>query len=157
MVRIDPADGAPELVELAWGLEPFSPEQKPFRYIRSEGREFPSHRCLIPASEFHLRSKGRSYWVALASGDWFYFAGIWRPASRSWPEAFAIVTIEANADVLPLQDRQGHVILRGEQMAWLQGPLPKGDELRPLPEGTFVSEIMAPPLRRQARLPLHAG
>jgi putative SOS response-associated peptidase YedK len=154
VVRIDPADGVPELVELAWGLEPFAGEQKPFRYIRSEGREFPSHRCLIPASEFHVRKGGRSYRVVLASGDWFYFAGIWRPASAIWPEAFAIVTIEANADVQPLQERQGHVILRGQHMAWLQGASSKGDELRPLPEGAFVREEIQRQPQRQAGLTL---
>ena len=156
VVRIDPPDGAPELVELAWGLEPFAGEQKPFRYIRSEGREFPSHRCLIPASEFHVRKGGRSWRVALASGDWFYFAGIWRPASAMWPEAFAIITIEASADVQPLQDRQGHVIRRGEHMAWLQGALSKGEDLRALPEGTYVREQAGGQLGRQAGLPLHS-
>jgi len=156
VVRIDPADGAPELVELAWGLEPYAGEQKPFRYIRSEGREFPSHRCLVPASEFHVRKAGRSFRVALASGDWFYFAGIWRPASAMWPEAFAIITIEASADVQPLQERQGHVIRRGEHMAWLEGTLSKGDELRPLPAGTYVREQVRGQPGRQAGLPLHS-
>ena len=87
----------------------------------------------------------------------FYFAGLWQPATRTRPEAFAIVTTEANADILPFQDRQGHVIQRGEHMGWLQGPPAKGGDLQPLPAGTFVCEELRPQARRQARLPLHAG
>jgi putative SOS response-associated peptidase YedK len=73
-----------------------------------------------------------------------------------WPEAFAIITIEANADVQPLQDRQGHVIRRGEHMAWLQGALSKGEDLRALPGGTYVSEQVGRQPARQAGLPLHS-
>ena len=39
-----------ELVELHWGLKPHSPEHRPLINIRAEGRRFPSHRCLLPAS-----------------------------------------------------------------------------------------------------------
>ena len=151
VVRLDADDGVPELVELPWGLEPFTPDQKPFRYIRSEGRTFPTHRCLVPASEFHLRSSGRTYRVALRSGDWFYFAGVWRPKTAMWPEAFAIITTEANPDVAPYQDRQGVVIVRGEHCRWLQQP-DADERLATLPGNSFDVEEMVRSGRRQRAL-----
>jgi putative SOS response-associated peptidase YedK len=110
--------GDVEMVELPWGLQPHE-RGRPFTVVRAEGRDFPSHRCLVPASEFRHRSRGRYYGFSLADGDWFYFAGIWRPATRDWPEAYAILTIAANADIAPYHDRQMAVVRRDERMAWL--------------------------------------
>ena len=70
----------------------------------------------MPASQF----RHRSFSFSLANGDWFYFAGIWRPATPDWPEAYAILTIEANADIAPLHDRQMAVLTRDQRMAWLR-------------------------------------
>jgi putative SOS response-associated peptidase YedK len=39
-------------VELPWGLQPRERGGRPFTVVRAEGRTFPSHRCLVPASEF---------------------------------------------------------------------------------------------------------
>ncbi|RUX07093.1 SOS response-associated peptidase, partial [Mesorhizobium sp. M8A.F.Ca.ET.059.01.1.1] len=91
-------DGDVEMVELPWGLQPREAEGRPFSVVRAEGRTFPSHRCLIPASEFRHRSHGKHYCLSLSNGDWFYFAGIWQPATRQWPEAYAILTTTANDD-----------------------------------------------------------
>src|ERR1700686_3668631 len=77
----------------AGGLGPGPSSDRPFTVSRAEGRTIPTHRCLVPASEFRLRSRGRAYRVSLADGDWFYFAGIWRPAKPDWPEAYAILTV----------------------------------------------------------------
>ncbi|RUV90834.1 SOS response-associated peptidase, partial [Mesorhizobium sp. M5C.F.Ca.IN.020.14.1.1] len=82
--------GGVEMVERPWGFQPEQPGGRPFTVIRAEGRTFPSHRCLVPASEFRHRSRGKHYGFSLADSDWFYFAGIWRPATRDWPEAYAI-------------------------------------------------------------------
>jgi putative SOS response-associated peptidase YedK len=88
----------------------------PFTLARAEGRRFPSHRCLVPASEFLMSRHGQRYRFSLADGDWFYFAGIWQPASEGWPEAYAILTIEANADVARYHDRQMAVLRRRQRM-----------------------------------------
>ncbi|WP_164740518.1 SOS response-associated peptidase family protein [Rhizobium chutanense] len=126
-------DGDVEMVELLWGLRPRDGGPRAVNVVRSEGRTFPTHRCLVPASEF----RHKSFSFSLANGDWFYFAGIWRQASEDWPEAYAILTIEANADIAPYHDRQMAVLTRDQRMAWLDG-LPAEDEiLRPLPAGTF--------------------
>ncbi|MGZ2461758.1 SOS response-associated peptidase family protein [Rhizobium anhuiense] len=126
-------DGDVEMVELPWGLRPRDGRPRAVNLVRSEGRTFPTHRCLVPASEF----RHRSFSFSLANGDWFYFAGIWRPATDGWPEAYAILTIEANADIAPHHDRQMAVLTRDHRMAWLDGLLPEDEILRPLPAGTF--------------------
>lgn len=123
-----------EMVELPWGMQPPRPGDRPRRVIRAEGRTFhPGHRCLVPVSEFW----GRRYTASLADGDWFYFAGIWRPATVDWPEAYAILTIDANRDIAPYHDRQMAVLRRSQRLAWLDGTRPERELLRPLPAGSF--------------------
>ncbi|TIS05623.1 MAG: SOS response-associated peptidase, partial [Mesorhizobium sp.] len=133
--------GNVEMVELPWGLEPRERGGRPFTVIRAEGRSFASHRCLIPASEFRHRSRGKHYSFSLADSDWFYFAGIWRPATADWPEAFAILTIEANADVAPFHDRQMAVLRRDQRMVWLDPTSREEALLRPLPAQTFKTRL----------------
>lgn len=138
-------DDGVEMVELAWGLRPKQPGERPFTLVRAEGRTFPSHRCLVPASEFLVSRRDQRYGFSLADGDWFYFAGIWRPASEGWPEAYAILTIAANADVAPYQDRQMAVLRRAQRMDWLDGSMSEHEVLRPLRRKTFqVERIRAP-------------
>ncbi|MDW9686701.1 SOS response-associated peptidase [Sinorhizobium meliloti] len=126
-------DGDVEMVELPWGLRPRDGDARAVNVVRSKGRTFPTHRCLVPASEFRHRTFGFS----LANGDWFYFAGIWRPAINDWPESYAILTIEANDDLAPFHDRQMVVLRREQRMAWFDGLVPEGEILRRLPAGTF--------------------
>lgn len=98
---------------------------------------FPTNRCLVQASEFRHRSGGKNFSFSLANGDWFYFAGIWRQASNGLSEAYAILTIEANADIAPYHDRQMAVLTRHQRMDWLDGIMPEEEILRPLPARTF--------------------
>ena len=65
------------------------------------------------------RSGSKSFSFSLANGDWFYFAGIWRPATDLWPEAYAILTIDANPDIAPYRDRQMAVLTREQRVDWL--------------------------------------
>ncbi len=129
-----------EMVELPWGLRPREPGGRPFHLVRSEGRNFPSHRCLVPATEFRISRQGRSYRFSLADGDWFYFAGIWRPASADWPEAYAVLTVAANAEVAPYHERQMAVLRRQQRMDWLDVSRPEHELLKPLPRRTFDVE-----------------
>ncbi|TCN34147.1 hypothetical protein EV184_102459 [Sinorhizobium americanum] len=93
------------MVELPWGLRPRDGGPRVVNVIRSEGRTFPTHRCLDPASEF----RHTSFTFSLANGDWFHFAGIWRPAAEDWPKAYAILTIECRyRAVLRLADGGAH-------------------------------------------------
>lgn len=129
--------GDVEMVELHWGLQPRVAEGRPFTVVRAEGRTFPSYRCLIPASEFRHRSHGKHYSFSLTNGDWFYFAGIWRPATRQRPESYAILTTTANDDVSPYHDRQMAVLRRDQRMDWLNLTMPENELLQPLPTGSF--------------------
>lgn len=61
--------GGVEMVELTWGLRPRDAGGRPFTLIRAEGRTFPSHRCLVPASEIHHVGRGGPYAYTLADGD----------------------------------------------------------------------------------------
>jgi len=129
--------GDVEMLKLRWGLQPRQPQARPLTVVSAEGRTFPSHRCLVPASGFRHRRKGNAYSFSLADGDWFYFGGLWRPASRDWPEAYAILTIPANEDIAPIHDRRMAVLRRDQRMAWLDLTVPEEDLLRPLAAGTF--------------------
>lgn len=130
-----------ELVELHWGLKPRSPEDRPAINIRLEGRRFPSHRCLVPASEFFYSTgsgRQRTRWkFTLADGEPFYFAGIWLAAEEDWPEAYAVLTTAADPDVAPYNDRLMAVIRREDRMAWLDLTTPEEELLHPLPAGSF--------------------
>ena len=139
IIRRD-CDGSMEMVTARWGLRPKELDQRPFNVVRAEGRTFEGHRCLIPASKFSFQHEGRGYRFTLMCGDWFYFAGIWRHAYPDWPEAYAALTIEANMDVAPYNDRQMAVILRRDRMAWIDATQPDEGLLRPLPAGTFMVE-----------------
>ena len=140
IIRRDPLDGKPELVELAWGLAPRGPDERPFRFVRSEGREFTTHRCLIPASEFHVAANNRRYRFRLEDGNWFYLAGIWRPATRDWPASYAVLTVPANPEVARYQDRQGALIRRNRHMPWLDLSLPEAEQMVTPPARTFIVE-----------------
>jgi putative SOS response-associated peptidase YedK len=130
-------DGDVEMVELPWGLRPLDGGPRGVNVVRSEGRRFATHRCLVPASEFRHRNGGKNFSFSLANGDWFYFAGIWRPAGSGWSEAYAILTIEANPDIAPYHDRQMAVLTRDQRMDWLDGLVSEDKLLRPLHTGTF--------------------
>ena len=147
-------DEGVEMVELPWGLQPKEPGGRPFTLVRAEGRTFPSHRCLVPATEFLVARQGQRYAFALADGDWFYFAGIWRPASPEWPEAYAILTMAAGPDVVPYQDRQMAVLRRVQRMDWLDLAVPEHELFRRHRRGTFTVERHFRPRPVQAALTL---
>ena len=139
--------GEIELVDLQWGLRPKEEGDRPFTVVRAEGRAFASHRCLLPASEFHVRHDRELWRFTLADRGHFYFAGIWRPATRDWPESYAVLTTAANADVAPYRDRQMAVILRRDRMAWLDRSVPEDALLQPLPQGSFRGEADGVPAK----------
>jgi putative SOS response-associated peptidase YedK len=144
------AGGVIEMVNLIWGLAPGEAGGRPFTTLRAEGRRFGSRRCLIPASEFFVgkgRGEERRRWrFSLVSGDFFYFAGIWRPAEHGRAPSYAILTIAANPDVAPFHDRQMAAIRRPDRIAWLDHEMAERSLLAPLPAGTFhVEQVEGPP------------
>lgn len=136
--------GVTEMVNLIWGLAPNAPGGRPFTTVRAEGRRFGSRRCLIPASEFFVgkgRGEDRRRWrFSLIDGDFFYFAGIWRPSEHGRAPSYAIITIVASPDVAPYHDRQMAVIPRADRLAWLDHEVAESALLAPLPARTFQIE-----------------
>ena len=143
-----------EMVSLQWGLEPAEPDGRPFEVVRAEGRVFSTRRCLAPASEFFIKRRDQRFRCSLVSGDWFYLAGIWRPASPTWPSSYAVLTIDANADVALYHARQMVVVTRDQRMAWLDATFPEEQMLRPLPRGSFRVEPFDEHTEQQPQLAL---
>jgi SOS response associated peptidase (SRAP) len=81
-------------------------------------------RCLIPAShffEFTGTKSPKSKWkFTKAGGDWFCFAGLWRPMPDG-AEAFTLLTTEPGPDVAPIHNRQMVVLDRPDWLAMRVG------------------------------------
>lgn len=134
------------MVEAVWGSNPRFSDGVAYRFVRSEGKTFPSHRCLLPASEFRMTVGDRKYRVTLDDGNFFYLAAVWEPAMGDWPLCFRIVTVAANPEVARYQDRHGAIIHRREVMQWLDGSAPESALLVTPPARTFrCEEIGASP------------
>lgn len=145
IVRYKPDEpGRPQLIKARWGSNPRFSDGVEFRFVRSEGKTFPSHRCLIPASEFQMRVGEKRYRVKLDDGNFFYLAGIWEPAIGDWPLSFWIITVAANPEVSQYQERHGAIILRRQIKDWLDGAVPESELLVTPPARIFdVREIGA--------------
>jgi putative SOS response-associated peptidase YedK len=142
-----------EMVEARWGSNPRFSDGTSYRFVRSEGKTFPAHRCLVPASEFHMTIGDRKYRVTLDDGNFFYLAAVWEPAMAGWPLCFKVVTVAANPEVSHYQERHGAIILRRQRMQWLDHTIPEIDLLETPPARTFViEEITSGPQQRALRL-----
>jgi putative SOS response-associated peptidase YedK len=145
IIRRNPDDASEiEMVEATWGSDPRFGGGTTYRFVRSEGQNFARHRCLIPASEFHMTVGEKRYRVTLDDGNHFYLAGIWEPAMADWPLCYRVITVAANPEVARYQERHGAIILRRQVKAWLDGTVPDIDLLVTPPARTFdVREIGA--------------
>jgi len=136
----DPAPillGAPqgaELKQLRWGFA----QQKggPVINFRSDGRRFPSGRCLIPTDgfyEFTGDKAPKSKWLfTAANDDFFCIAGLVRD------DRFTMLTREPGPDIAPYHNRQVVILPRTQWADWL-GPSP--DAVIPsLPAGSLKVE-----------------
>lgn len=145
IVRYKPDEpGRSQLIKARWGSNPRFTDGVEFRFVRSEGKTFPSHRCLIPASEFQMRVGEKRYRVKLDDGNFFYLAGVWEPAIGDWPLSFRIITVPANHEVSQYQERHGAIVLRRQVKDWLEGAVPEAELLVTPPARIFdVREIGA--------------
>lgn len=127
-VIVGAEDGA-ELKQLRWGFPPPG-KGGPVINFRSEGRRFPTGRCLIPADGFY-EFTGTKYpkakWLFTTAGDFFCFAGLVRD------DRFTLLTTAPGPDIAPYHDRQPAILPRDQWAAWLSaaeappvGPLPAG-------------------------------
>jgi len=136
VVRCDESGGR-EAVRLRWGLIPsFSdgPDDVPLLInARCETiREKPSfkdsfqrRRCLVVADGFYEwlddDTGKRAFWIHLAAGGPFGFAGIWdRWEGEDGPiESCAILTTAASEDLRPIHDRMPGVLDHQQVRRWL--------------------------------------
>jgi putative SOS response-associated peptidase YedK len=134
--------GGIEFAQARWGFPPARPKAPPVINFRSEGRRFPSGRCLVPASHFFEFTGARSpkaKWKFTRTGEeWFCFAGLWRPLPGGG-DAFTLLTVEPGPDVAPIHNRQVVILDRADWLAWLDLARPEGELLRPLPAGSLTA------------------
>ena len=131
--------GGFELVVRRWSWP--GPQGKPVYNFRSDGREFPSGRCLIIADGFYEftgpadpKQKRKDRWLfAQVEGPVIGMAGM----ARTVPdigEAFTMLTTEPGPDIAPYHGRQVAILPSAEWKNWLE----HGDvSLEPLPAGTL--------------------
>lgn len=136
----DGAGGA-ELLTLRWGF--VQPGRPPVINFRSEGRRFPSGRCLIPADgfyEFTGTKYPKSKWLFTpANADELFGGGLFCIAGLVRDDRFTMLTCEPGPDIAPYHNRQ-IVILPKERWAdWLGAPEAQ-PPLGPLPAGSLKVE-----------------
>ena len=137
-----------EMIEAAWGSNPRFSDGIRYEFIRSEGRTFPTNRCLVPASEFHIRNGEKKFRVRLEDGNFFYLAAIWEPAMGDWPVSYRIITVDANPEVMRYQERHGAIIQRRQVMRWLDDRVSETDMLlTPPPHFFTIEEIFTKPVQ----------
>ena len=133
-----------ELVVRRWSWP--GPAGKPVYNFRSDGREFPSGRCLILADGFYEftkpedpKAKRKDRWLFSASdGGMLGIAGLVRNAPTLGVEAFTMLTTEPGPDVAPYHNRQVAVLPAAAWGAWLDHSAPAADLIRPLPAGSLT-------------------
>jgi putative SOS response-associated peptidase YedK len=125
---IRPTDPAPiligspqgaELKQLRWGFA--QDRGGPLINFRSDGRRFPTGRCLIPTDgfyEFTGDKAPKSKWLFTATDNaLFCIAGFVRD------ERFTMLTMEPGPDIAPYHNRQIVILPRTQWAEWL-GPSP---------------------------------
>ena len=131
-----------DLVVRRWSWP--GPGGKPVYNFRSDGREFPTGRCLILADGFYefttpadAGQKRKDRWLFTApGGEPVGIAGLVR-TQPDGTEAFTMLTTEPGPDVAPYHSRQVAVVPVDCWKPWLDHSAPAGELLAPLPEGTL--------------------
>jgi putative SOS response-associated peptidase YedK len=125
-------DGAARLKELRWGFP--NPRGGAVINFRSEGRRFPTGRCLVPIDgffEFTGAKAPKSKWLfEPAEGDMLGVAGLVRD------DRFTLLTCAPGPDIAPYHDRQIAILPRSRWAAWL-GPPEEQPPIEPLPAGSL--------------------
>jgi len=134
--------GKQELINARWGSNPRFSDGVEYRFVRSEGKTFPTNRCLVPVSNFRMKVGPKHYRVTREDGNHFYLAGSWEPSLANWPLSFRIITVASNSDVERYQDRHGAMIERRQVMDWLADKVPAYELLATPPPNLFsVKEV----------------
>ncbi|MCW2387143.1 putative SOS response-associated peptidase YedK [Sphingobium sp. B11D3B] len=143
IIRMKPdGSGKQELVNAHWGTNPRFSDGISYRFVQAEEKTFPSHRCLVPVSDFRMKVGSKHYRVTREDGNFFYLAGVWEPPLGQWPLAFKVITVSANPEVSRYQDRHGAIIERRHAMDWLCATMPEETLLATPPAHVFLVETV---------------
>lgn len=153
---LDGERGVGELVNRRWSWP--GPGGKPVYNFRSDGRDFPSHRCLILADGFYEftkpddpKQKRKTKWLfTMRDHPWFCIAGIWRAAPDG--EAFTMLTMPPGDDVAPYHSRQIIPLPHERWVDWLDPAVPAHEVLSALPKGSLPVTQVFPPLTEQGMM-----
>jgi putative SOS response-associated peptidase YedK len=140
-ILLGDGQGGAELKELRWGFQ--QPGRPPVINFRSEGRRFPTGRCLIPADGFY-EFTGTKYpktkWLftptdgsLLFGGELFCIAGLVRD------DRFTMLTTDPGPDIAPYHDRQIVILPKDQWSDWI-GPAKEPPALTVLPAGSLKVE-----------------
>jgi putative SOS response-associated peptidase YedK len=117
---------------------------------------FRRRRCLIPVSGFYEwravagQPSKQPYWIAMADGQPFSFAGlweVWQSPDGEQLQSCTIVTTEANASLRPVHHRMPVIVAQDDHAVWLTHPpaareydtAAAGALMRPYPDGFLVA------------------
>ena len=150
IVRASEAGSGFDLVVRRWSWP--GPHGKPVYNFRSDGRDFPSGRCLILTDGFYEfttptdpKQKRKDRWLFTdPGGGMIGIAGLVRPdpgepGKREAGEAFTMLTTEPGPDVAPYHLRQVALIAPDKWAKWLGHEVAAGDLLGPAPAGSVVA------------------
>jgi putative SOS response-associated peptidase YedK len=129
-----------ELVVRRWSWP--SPYGKPLFNMRSDGRNFPKDRCLVPMDGFYEytkpadpKQKRKDCWLFRpAEGQDFAIAGLLREHSEIG-EAFTLLTCPPGPDVEIYHNRQIALLRPDQWRGWLDGSARSLDVLGPTAAG----------------------
>ena len=147
IIRMDEEGARLEMMRWSWP----SPKGAPVFNYRSDGRRFPTGRCLVPADGFYEVTasgtpgkKTKDKWLFTpAAGGLFAIAGLVREKAIGEEPAFTLLTTEPGPDVAPYHDRQPAIVPRPQWSAWLDLTHPAAPLLAPSPAGS-LSVVEAP-------------
>lgn len=143
--QVEGASGEADLVQRRWSWP--GQNKRPVYNFRSDGREFASNRCLIPADGFYeftdpteKGKKRKDKWLFTKRGEPLCcIAGIWRQTDDVG-EAFTMLTMEPGPDIAPYHDRQIVILERKDWASWLDPSVSAKSLIKPLPAGTLSVE-----------------
>ena len=141
IVRAGAAPGSFELVVRRWSWP--APNGKPVYNFKSEGRSFPSGRCLALADGFYEftkaddpKQKTKNRWLFTPTEHPLVAIAALARTNSQVGEAFTLLTGEPGDDVSPYHHRQIIVLPPTQWRPWLEGA-PERDLLKPSAAGAL--------------------
>lgn len=137
--------GTFDLIMRRWSWP--GPNGKPVYNFRSDGRDFPSGRCLILTDGFYEftkpyepKQKRKDRWLFTNPNEGIVgIAGLMRNVTGTG-EAFTMLTTEPGPDVAPYHSRQVAVLPPSDWRKWLDYTASGTELIGPLPAGTLAVE-----------------